>query len=113
MFCRPTNKIYPTNSLDGNCIVFEFQRDRNYYVDLRQTYLALKLKFVKGRGYENYNSKDVKKEHKEEAKADEETVVAEEDEEAPVPLVTHVNNILHPIFFQCWSVHQQSAKFQL
>ena len=36
-----------------------------------------------------------KKEHKEEAKVDEEETA---EEEAPVPLVTHVNNILHSIF---------------
>ena len=83
-------EIYPTTSLHENCIEFEFQTDRNYYVDLRQTYLALKLKLVKGRGYETYNTKEVKEEHKEEAKA--------EEEDAPVPLVTHVNNILHSIF---------------
>ena len=82
---------YPTTSLDENCIEFEFQTDRNYYVDLRQTYLALKLKLVRGRGYETYNTTEVKKEHKEEAKAEEEETAAEE----PVPLVTHVNNILH------------------
>ena len=87
-------EIYPTTSLDGNCIEFEFQTDRNYYVDLRQTYLALKLKLVRGRGYGTYNSTEVKKEHKEEPKAEEE----ETAEEAPVPLVTHVNNILHSIF---------------
>ena len=62
---------------------------------MRQTSLGLKLKFVRGRGYETYNTKEVKKEHKEEAKAEEEET-AEED--APVPLVTHVNNILHSIF---------------
>ena len=87
-------EIYPTTSLDGNCIEFEFQTDRNYYVDLRQTYLALKLKLVRGRGYETYNTKEVKKEHKEEAKAEEEETVEEE----AVLLVTHVNNILHSIF---------------
>ena len=86
-------ETYPTTSLDENCIEFEFQTDRNYYVDLRQTYLALKLKTVRGRGYETYNTKEVKKEHKEEAKAEEE----ETAEEEPVPLVTHVNNILHSI----------------
>ena len=64
-------EIYPTTSLNENCIEFEFQRARNYYVDLRQTYLALKLKLVLGRGYETYNTKEVKKEHKEEAKAEE------------------------------------------
>ena len=43
-------EIYPTTSLDENCIEFEIQTDRNYYVDLRQTCLALKLKLVKGCG---------------------------------------------------------------
>ena len=85
----------PTTSLDENCIEFEFQTDRNYYVDLRQTYLALKLKFVKGCGYETYKTKEVKKEHQEEAKSEEEGTAEEDD---PVPLVTHVNNILHSIF---------------
>ena len=89
-------QIYPTTSLDENCIEFEFQTDRNYYVDLRQTYLALKLKLVRGRNYETYNTKEVKKEHKEEAKPEEEETA--EDEEATVPLVTHVNNIMHSIF---------------
>ena len=41
-------EIYPTTSLDENCIEFEFQTNRNYYVDFRQTYLSLKLNFVKG-----------------------------------------------------------------
>ena len=87
-------EIYRTTSLDENCIEFEFQTDRIYNVDLTQTYLALKLKPVRGRGYETYNIKEVKKEHKEEVKAEEE----ETAEEEPVRLVTHVNNILHPFF---------------
>ena len=87
-------EIYPTTSLDENCIQFEFQTDWNYNVDLRQTYLAFKLKLVRGRGYQTYNTKEVKKEHKKRAKAEEE----ETAEEEPVPLVTHVNNILHSIF---------------
>ena len=45
-------EIYPTTSLDENCIEFEFQTDRNYYVDLRQSFLDLKLKFVKCPGYD-------------------------------------------------------------
>ena len=88
-------EIYPTTSLGENCIEFEFETDRNYYVDLRQTYLASKLKLVRGRGYETYNTKEVKKEHKEEAKAEEEETA---EEETPFPLVTYVNNILHSIF---------------
>ena len=42
-------EIYHSTSLDENCIEFEFQTDGIYYIDLRQTYLALKLKLVKGR----------------------------------------------------------------
>ena len=59
-------EIYPTTSLDENCKEFEVQTDRNYYVDLRQSFLALKLKFVKRRGYDTYESKE-KKEHKHES----------------------------------------------
>ena len=50
---------------------------------------------MRGRGYETYKTKEVKKEHKEEAEAEEEETV---EEEAPFPLVSHVNNILHSIF---------------
>ena len=66
-------EIYFTTSLDENCIQFDFQTDGNYYVDLRLTYLAPTQNFVKSRVYEIYNTKEVKKEHKEEAKADEKT----------------------------------------
>ena len=45
-------EIYPTTSLDENCIELEFQTYRIFYVVLRQKYLALKLKLVRGRGYE-------------------------------------------------------------
>ena len=59
--------IYPTTSLDENCIEFEFHMDRNFYIVFRQPFLALKLKFVKGRGYDTYESKEKKKEHKDES----------------------------------------------
>ena len=57
--------------------------------------MALKLKLVKGRGYETYNSKEAKKEHKEDAKAEDEETAEEDDR---LPLVTHVNNNLHSFF---------------
>ena len=53
-------KIYPNTSFDEKCIEFEFQTDRNFYVDLRQTYLASKLKLVRVCEYKTYNSKEVK-----------------------------------------------------
>ena len=79
-------EICPTTPLDGICIEFEFQTDRNNYV---QTYIVSKLKLVRDCGYETYSSKEVGKEHKKEAKAEKEKTL----EETPVPLVTHVNNI--------------------
>ena len=98
----------PTTSLNENCKVFEIQTDRNFQIVLRQTYLAVELKLVWGRGYETYNTKEVKKEHKEEAKAEEE----ETAEEAPVSLVTHLTNILHSIFsnVEVYINHQQIYK---
>ena len=93
-------EIYPTTSLDENSIEFEFQTDRNVYVDLRQTYLALKIKLVKGRGFDTYKTTEKKKEHKDDAvfteTGDDDVEFIEEDE--GVPHITHVNNILHSIF---------------
>ena len=43
---------YPTTPFDENCKMFEFETEYNYYVDLRQSFLALKLKNVKGPGYD-------------------------------------------------------------
>ena len=62
---------------------FKFQRDQNYYVDLRQSYLVLKIKLVRGRGYETYNGKEVKEDHKEEVKkaAGDEQMEKEEEKE--------------------------------
>ena len=89
-------EIYPNTSLDENCIEFEFQTDWNYYVDLRQGFLALKLQFVKGRGYDTYESKEKKKEHNDESVVLTETGTDDDDEE--VARVTYVNNIMHSIF---------------
>ena len=80
-----------TTSLNGNCVEFEFQTDLNYYVDLKWTYLALKLNFFNGCGYGTYNTKKVKIEHKKVARVDEET---ERGQEAPAPVVTHGIDIL-------------------
>ena len=59
-------EIYPTTSFDENNIEFEFQTDHNVYVDLRKTYLTLKIKLVKGHGFDTYKTTKKKKEHKEE-----------------------------------------------
>ena len=92
-------EFYPTTSLDENSIECEFQTERNVYVDLRQTYLALKIKLVKGRGFDTYKTTKKKKEHKEDAvftETGDEDVEFIEDER--VPHITHVNSILHSIY---------------
>ena len=69
-------------------------------MDFRQTYLALKIKLVKGRGLDTYKTTEKKKEHKEDTvfteTGDDDVELMEEDE--GVPHITHVNNILHSIF---------------
>ena len=94
-FLSHEQKYCPTTSLNQNCIKFDFQMDRSSYNDFGQTCLVLELKIVKGRGYGNDKTKETKKEHKEETKANEET---KEGQEAPAPLATHVNHILLSIF---------------
>ena len=64
---------------------------------MRQSFLALKLKFVKGRGYETYESKEKKKEHKDESVVFTETGTDDEEEEE-VARVTYLNNIMYSIF---------------
>ena len=58
-------EMYITISFDENSIEFEFQTDRNVYVRSQQTYIALKIKLVKGRGFDTYKTTEKKKEHKE------------------------------------------------
>ena len=83
-------KVYPTTSIDENFMEFEFQTDKNFYVDLRQCFLALKLKFDKGCGYDTYESKEKEKEQKSESVVF--TAIGDDEEE--LARVTYVNNIL-------------------
>ena len=58
--------------------------------------MALKLKFVKRRGYDAYENKKKKKEHKDDSVVFTET--GDEEKEDEVARVTYVNNIMHSIF---------------
>ena len=93
-------KIYLSTSLDENRIEFELQTDRNVCAVLRQTYLALKNKLVKGRGFDTYKTTEKKKEHNKDTAftetGDDDVEFVEEDE--GVPHITQVNNILLSIF---------------
>ena len=99
VLASPEHEIYPTTSLDENCIEFEFQTDRNYYVDLKQSFLALKLNFVKGRSYDTYERKKKKTEHKDESVIFTETrTCVDKETEEGVARVTYKNNKMHSVF---------------
>ena len=69
-------------------------------MDLRRTYLSLKIKLFKGRGFDSYKATEKKKEHKRD------TVFTETSnndvefiqEGEGVPHITQVDNILHSFF---------------
>ena len=65
---------------------------------MRQSNLALKVKLVKGRGYDTHKSKEAKKEHKNEEQPTEAAANNEEDDINLVPFLTYLNNIMHSIF---------------
>ena len=90
-------ETYPTTPFDKNCVEFEFQTHRNFYVDSRQSFSASKLKFVKRRSYDTYESKEKKREHKDESVVLTETGTEDEEEQEEVARVTYVNNIMHSI----------------
>ena len=63
---------------------------------MRQSFLALKLIFVKGRGYDTYESKEKQKKHK--VKSVVFTETGDDEEEEEVARVNYVNNKMHSIF---------------
>ena len=93
-------EIYSNTSIDENSFDFELQTDRKIYVDLRQTYLALLFKLVKGRSFDTYRTTEKMKEHKEDTvfteTGDDDVKLIEQDE--GVPHNTHLNIILHSNF---------------
>ena len=57
-----TQKVFPNTSLDDSSIEFEFETDRNLYLDMRDIHLSLKLQLFKGRLFDAF--KKEKEEHK-------------------------------------------------
>ena len=50
-----TQEVFPSTSLDESSIEFEFETDRNLYLDMRDTHLSLKLQLFKGRLFEAFS----------------------------------------------------------
>ena len=93
-------EYHPTTSLDENSFEFEFRINCIVYVDLRLTYLTLKIKLVKRHGFDAYKTTEKKKEHKIYTvlteTGDDDVELIEEYE--GVPHITHVNNNFFSIF---------------
>ena len=49
-----TQEVFPSTSLDESSIEFEFETDRNLYLDMRDTHLSLKLQLFKGRLFDDF-----------------------------------------------------------
>ena len=52
-----TQEVLPSISLDERSFELEFETDRNLYVDMRDTYLSLKLQLFKGRLFDAFKKK--------------------------------------------------------
>ena len=52
-----TREVFPSTSLDESSIEFEFKRDRNLYLDRRDTHLDSKLQLFKGRLFDAFKKK--------------------------------------------------------
>ena len=70
-------------------------RISNQYVDLKQTFMDFKLKLVKNCGFETFNTKEDKNQHKVETK--EAAVGLELLEEISASLITYASTILQSI----------------
>ena len=94
-------EFYPTTSLDENCIEFEFQTDRNYYVDLGQSFrssnLSKDVATIHTRVRKKKKSTKMSLIFTETGTGDDKEEEKEEDEEE-VARVIYVNNIMHSIF---------------
>ena len=58
IFSSYIQEVFPSTSPDESSIEFEFEMDRNLYLDMRATHLSLKLQLFKGRA-QKYESNGV------------------------------------------------------
>ena len=86
-----TQEVFPSTSLDESSIEFEFETDRNLYLDMRDTHLSIKLQLFKGRLFDAF------KKEKAETKAKSE----EDSVEKPHSYLTYVTILLHSLFSNC------------
>ena len=84
-------KVFPSTSLDESSIEFEFETDRNFYLDMRDIHLSLKLQLFKGRLFDAFKK----------GKAENKAKLEEGSDEEPQTYLTYVNNLIHSLFSNC------------
>ena len=65
-----TQEVFPRTSLDENRNEFEFETDRNLYLDMVDTHLSLKLQLFKGRLFDAFKRGKVERKAKYEDNSD-------------------------------------------
>ena len=83
-----TQEVHACTSVDESSVQFEFEMDRNLYLDMLDTHLSLNLHFFKGRLFDAF--KNEKAEHKAKSKDD--------SYEEPEQDLTYVNKLLYSLF---------------
>ena len=84
-------EVFPSTSLDESSIEFEFETDRNLYLEIRDTHLSLKLQLFKEKLFEAFKNEKAENKAKSEQDSDEE----------PQTCLTYVNNLQHSLFSNC------------
>ena len=82
-----TKEVFTSTYLDESSVQFEFETDRNLYLDMRDNHLSLKLQLFTARLFDAF--KKEKAEHK--AKSE------DDSDEKLQTYFTYVNNLLHSL----------------
>ena len=84
-------EVFPSTSLDESSFEFEFEKDRNLYLYMRDSHLSFKLQLFNERLFDAFKREKV--EHK--AKS------ADDADEEPESYLTYVSNLLNSLFSNC------------
>ena len=88
-----TQEVFPRTSLDETSIEFEFETDRNLYLDMGGTHLSLKLQLFKRRLFDAFKRE----------KAERKAKCEDDSHEELDPYLTYLYlyNLLHSLFSNC------------
>ena len=88
-FSSYTQEVFPSTSVDESSFEFEFETDRNIYLDMRGIHLSFMFQLIEG--IDAFNKE--KAGHK--AKSE------EDSDEEPQTYLVYVSNLLHSLFSNC------------